>query len=298
MTKKIIIFCSGAQHFNKKIKNSDIGDNEIEIFPDGEFNQSFSKNLNLKGRVVCIIQSFYKDEKFTINDRVFEALSCYYNAKSLGAKKIFLIAPYFPYLRQDKRFKKNQTISSKVMAKLFSVFNKVYIFEPHLHRFKKFSEFFPNAQAVSLDDFLIPEIKKIKKKSKKILLIGPDSESAGWVKPIKQKFDLEYVTMTKKRFSPIHVEIKRNKKLAFENIIVIDDIISTGKTIFKSIQNTFSKKTYVFAFHGVFTDKKTLSKLKKKVNIIITNSIPRREKGVRVVDVSWKIWELVRGGLE
>jgi len=182
------------------------------------------------------------------------------------------------------------------MAKLFSVFNKVYIFEPHLHRFKKFSEFFPNAQAVSLDDFLIPEIKKIKKKSKKILLIGPDSESAEWVKPIKQEFDLEYVTMTKKRFSPRHVEIKRNKKLASGNIIVIDDIISTGKTIFESIQNTFAKKTYVFAFHGIFTDKKTLSKLKKKVNIIITNSIPRREKGVRVVDVSWKIWELVRRG--
>jgi len=127
MTKKIIIFCSGAQHFNKKIKNSDIGNNEIEIFPDGEFNQGFSKNLNLKGRVVYIIQSFYKDEDYTINDRIFEALSCYYNAKSLGAKKIFLIAPYFPYLRQDKRFKENQIISSKVMAKLFSKCSSSFI---------------------------------------------------------------------------------------------------------------------------------------------------------------------------
>lgn len=292
--KKVVIFCSGAQHFNKKIKNLDIGNNEIEIFPDGEFNQNFTPKLNLKGKTVYIIQSFYKDKNYTINDRVFEALSCHYTSKDLGAKKIYLIAPYFSYLRQDKRFKENQTITSKMMAKLFSVFNNVYIFEPHLHRFKKFSEFFPNAQRVSLNKFIIPEIKKIKKTSKRILVIGPDEESSAWVSPIKKELGLEYVTMTKKRLGPRNVEMHINKSYVVDSAIIIDDIISTGKTMLRCLDNVICKRIYVFAFHGLFTDKKTLNKLKNKANIVITNTIPRKERGIKVLDVNNEIINIIK----
>ncbi len=293
---KLIIFCSGAKHLLKKFnrKNLKIGENQIEIFPDGEFNQKFSGNLNLQNKDLFLVQSFYKNEKFSINDRIFEVLSCYYNAKSLGAKKIFLIALYFPYLRQDKRFEKNQTITSKTMSELCSVFKKVFIFEPHLHRFHNFKEFFPNAKKISLNDFIIPEIKKIKKKYKRLLVIGPDEESEIWAKPIKDKVHINYVILKKKRHSPRDVSIKINKTFVLDGVIIIDDIISTGKTLLECLKKVISKKNFCFVFHGLFTDKKTLNKLKTVSQIIITNTVDVKDKDIKIIDISDKIKEIIR----
>lgn len=290
---KTLVFLSGAKHLMKNFKGA--GENEIRIFPDGEFDLKFSKNVNVKGKNVYLVQSFYRDKSFSINDRVFEALSSYYNAKSLGAKRVYLIAPYFPYMRQDMRFRENQVITSKVMAELCSVFSKVYIFEPHLHRFKKFSEFFPNAKRVSLNEFILPEIRKIKKRYKRILVIGPDEESSAWVKPIKEKLGIDYITMSKKRLSPKDVEMHINKSYIVDSVIIIDDMISTGRTMLKCLDNVISKQTYVFAFHGLFTDKRALEKLKRRAKVYVSNSLPVHGDGLKVIDVSGKIKEIVGG---
>lgn len=287
-----VIFCSGAKHLKSKFKRGfEVGENKIEVLPDGEFKQKLSQNINFKGKKVFVIQSFYKDNDFSINDRIFEALSVYHNLKSLGTKNICLIATHFPYLRGDSRFEVNLAISAKISAKLFSVFNKIFIFEPHLHRLKSLSEFFPNAKKVSVKEFMVNEIKKIK--TKRTLLIGPDSESEIWVKPISKALKIDSEIMKKKRLSPKAVNVKITCDINHDEVILIDDICSTGKTLYETIRQIKCKKIYAFICHGIFNDKKIIKKLKKLATIFSTNTIPIKEKGIKVIDISPKIKEII-----
>jgi ribose-phosphate pyrophosphokinase len=54
---------------------------------------------------VYFVQSFYPD-KTDVNDKLVESLFSAETARELGAKNIYLIAPYLGYLREDFRFRK------------------------------------------------------------------------------------------------------------------------------------------------------------------------------------------------
>ena len=296
---KIVVFCSGARHLEKKFKtiakNIKVGESIVEFFPDNELRQRFSKNLDLKGKDVWFIQSFYKDNRLSINDRIFETLTAFYNAKSLQARKIYLIATYFPYLREDKRFEKNEAITARAMAWLFSCFNKVFIFEPHLHRLKSFAYWFPKASRVSLTEFFVNEIKKLK--LKQALIIAPDEEAEQWVKPITKKLGFSFVVLKKKRINPEKVIIKLNKEMGEKNIIIIDDIASTGKTLLEVVKKIKGKNIYCFVFHGLFVNEKVLSGLKKYARIFTTNttfSKAIKERKINVIDITKKIYDIIK----
>ncbi|MCH8329209.1 MAG: ribose-phosphate diphosphokinase, partial [Nanoarchaeota archaeon] len=136
----IIIGCSKGTHLAGKIARklkSPYSNLEVKKFPDGELKVRFTSNVH--GKDVVLVQSFYGN----VNDCIVEVIFAAETAKDLGAKKVFLAAPYFPYFRQDKRFKSGQCISIEVMARLMSkYFNKVFIIDPHLHRETKLSHLF------------------------------------------------------------------------------------------------------------------------------------------------------------
>ena len=291
--QKVVISLSGAKHFKLKGKFQH-GKNLIEEFPDGEYHQKFSTNLNLKGKKVFIIQSFYKDEDYSVHDRIFETLSAYYNAKNLGAKKVYLISPYFCYLRQDKMFEKNQAITAKIVSKLFSIFDKVFIFEPHLHRIHSFKGFFSKAQKVSLHEFFIKEIKKLKLNPKRLLFIGPDIESKQWIDPVMKPFCNNCLILKKTRLSPRKVIIQKCD-VEHDSVVLVDDILSTGKTLYGTVkQLSVCRNIYCFAYHPVFSDLETLKKIQKHSKVYTTNSLPIKTSRVKVIDISSKINELIQ----
>ncbi|MBD3247513.1 ribose-phosphate diphosphokinase [Candidatus Pacearchaeota archaeon] len=277
--KNLVIACSGAKHIAEKIakkSKSAYVETVLERFPDTELKVRLGKK-SLKGKNVYLIQSFYKsdEDEMDINDRLMEVLFSAYTAKELKAKKIFLIAPYLAYLREDKRFEKNESINARILAELFKIFNKVYVLEPHLHRFKSFTEFFPNAKKISLSNEVATYIQKNVKNSKReVILVGPDMESEQWVKPVAKKLNAEHVILKKTRFSSRKVKV-HGKKVSKNKVIVIDDIISTGGTMIEAGRLLRAKKIYFIGMHGLFAEG-ALKKLKKKGRVVVSNSIPSK----------------------
>jgi ribose-phosphate pyrophosphokinase len=285
--KEVIIFCSGAKHLKDKISKlkKNVSFLDIKEFPDGEIDLSFKTKL--KRKRVILLQSFHGN----LNKKIIETLFAAYTAKDLGAKKIELFSFYFPYFRKDKRFKEGECINIKVMSKIFNIFDKIYVVEPHLHRIKKIKKILSNGKKIDITDEISRYIKSIKIKNP--LLIGPDIESEQWIKKIAEKCGENYRIFRKKRYSPRKVKIRIDKKLKIKNrnIIIIDDIISTGNTMLetiKQIKKLKPKKIYCIAIHGIFAEK-SLKKLKKYAEIISTNTIPSK---VSKIDVSKKINEL------
>ena len=253
---------------------------EVTKFPDSEIKLRFKTSL--KGKNVVLVQSFYEN----VNDCLVEALFAAETAKDLGAKKIILAAPYFPYLRQDKRFNPGECISLRTIAKnIDEDFDKVLIIDPHLHREKTLEHIFRIKSKRLTANNLIEDY--IKKNIKNPVIIGPDWESYKWARKVAEKIGCDCAIMEKKRFSATKVKVTLNKKIDIKskNLIFIDDMISTGNTLLRAIEamkKLGAKKVTCFAVHGILVEN-ALQKLQKAgATVITSNTIPNKAAKIDV----------------
>ncbi len=285
----LIAGCSNGTHLAGKIARklkASYSKLRVNKFPDGEIKVRFMSNV--RGKEVVLVQSFYG----AINDCIVEVIFAAETAKELGAKKVFLAAPYFPYLRQDKRFKPGQCVSIEVIGRLISrYFDKVFIIDPHLHRETKLSHLFSiKAESLTSNPYIADYIKK---NIKNPLIVGPDRESYKWARKVAEKIKCGHVILKKKRYSGRKVKVTLNKEVNVDNknIVFVDDIISTGNTILESVKNLRklgAKKFNCIAVHGIFVEN-ALEKLRKaNVKVVTTNTIPNN---VSKIDVSGLIAE-------
>ena len=282
----LIISCSHGRHLGSLIaKKSKKNHSEILIdkFPDDELHIRF--NCSLKNKDVVLVQSFYKN----ISDCIVEAIFAAKTTRELGAKKVRLVAPYFPYMRQDKRFHKGEAVSQAIMAELISkYFDAVYVMDPHLHRERRLEHIFKIKSKKLTANDLIAEY--IKKNIPNPVIIGPDEESYKWAKNVADILGVESRILKKHRYSSYHVEVKLNKKIDLKNknAVIVDDIVSTGHTILKTakiLKKLGAKKIYCICVHGIFVND-ALNKLKKsKINVISTNTIPNKAAKIDVSGV-------------
>ena len=107
-----------------KILNQPLANVTIKRFPDDEL---YIRILDkITGEDVVIVQTTYPDqniiELFLLQDAVREA----------KAKSITVVAPYFGYGRQDKKFQEGEAISARAIAKLISMNAERFItVDPH-----------------------------------------------------------------------------------------------------------------------------------------------------------------------
>src|SRR3989338_2857190 len=283
----LIIGCSGAsgiaRNIAKKIecRFSQICSNK---FPDGE---SYVRLMaNARNEDVVLVQSFYGE----INDKLIEVIFAGYTAMDLGAKKVTLIATYFPYMRQDNRFNSGEAISTEIVAKLMNgCFDRIVILDPHLHRKKKLSDLYEiDALKITAYPLIADYIKRNFMKDNPVI-IGPDEESYKWAQTTAEQIGCEYSILEKKRHDARNVEVKFKKKISLKgrNVIIVDDMMSTGHTVIETIKKLKAlkvKSIKCICIHGIFIED-ALKKIKSYgVEVIASNSIPNP---VGKIDVSW-----------
>lgn len=282
----MIIGCSHGTHLAKSIADKlkkPYSSLEVTHFPDTEIKLKFKADI--KGKVVALVQSFYGN----INDCIIETLFAAETAKDLGAKKVILVAPYFPYLRQDKRFNPGECISLRTIAKnIDEDIDEIYIIDPHLHREKTLSHIFKIRSHKLTANPLIENY--IKKTVKNPVIIGPDWESYKWAQRVAEKIGCDFAIMEKERYSARKVRVKLSKKIDIQskNLIFIDDMISTGHTLLeaiKAMKKLGGKKVTCFAVHGILVEN-ALKKLQDAgATVITTNTIPNKAAKIDVSEI-------------
>ncbi len=283
----IIIACFGSEKIGKKIaKKMKQPFSKLKSikFPDGEFDIQFTNSI--KNKIVFLVQNFQNTKELTLNDKIIETLFSIYTAKDLKAKKIYLIAPYFPYFRSDKRFRKRECVSIKVMNELFKECDKIFCVDPHLHRIKNIKNALRNGVNITLDQSIIKYLKK--QKLKDPIFVGPDMESLQWVVNVAKAFKKKPVIALKERQSArkVSISLPKNVNIKGKDLIIIDDIISTGHTMIenlKQLQKYKPHKTYIIGIHGVFAEG-SLNKLKKYGKIISTNTLENKAEKIDITD--------------
>ncbi len=242
----------------------------LSKFPDGEFLVKLQNDP--KGKTVVIIASLAQDP----NNELIETILAAGAARDSGAKKVILFATYLPYMRQDKIFHSYEGVSAKsILTTLSEKFDTVFAIDPHLHRIKSLQDIARNCHSVSTINLIADYVKKNLKHD--FMLVGPDAESKQWDKSIAQILDKKAVILQKTRFSSEKVSIK-SEPIENKNILIIDDIISTGHTILEAVKiakKQAAKKVTVIGIHGLLLHDSG-KKIAKVAELVTTNTIPNK----------------------
>lgn len=284
MKNIIVTDCGNSPRLAKKIaRKLKAGYSPLAIssFPDGDIYLKF--NVDLKNKKLIIIQSFQPNPGASLFNVLFAAET----AKDLGAKKVILAAPYLAYLRQDKRFNPGECISSKVMASLLSnSIDELITVDPHVHRYKSLKDIFAIPARKLTASLLIAGY--IKKHFKNEIIIGPDQESYQWAEEIAKHLHIHAAVLKKTRFTARKVKVKMIQPIAIKNknVVIVDDIISTGHTIAeaaKQAKKLGAKTISAICVHGLFVEK-ALDRLKRVgvSKVISTNTVKHKTNKIDV----------------
>jgi len=202
---------------------------EFHRFPDGERYVRF--DTPPAGRSVVLACTLDRpDEKFLT--LAFAAGS----ARDLGASRIGLVAPYLPYMRQDKVFKTGEAVTSVLFAHLLSrSVDWLVTIDPHLHRLGSLDAIYSIPTRTLHAAPLIA--KWITKNVSRPLLIGPDAESEQWVGAIAGECGAPHIVLKKQRHGDRAVEISVPDmgRWPDHTPVLIDDIISSAHTMIEAL---------------------------------------------------------------
>jgi ribose-phosphate pyrophosphokinase len=222
---------------------------EVRRFPDGE------TYLRLKTRVenreVIVVSALDRpDEKFLA--LLFAASA----ARDLGARNVGLVAPYLPYMRQDRRFRAGEAVTSVYFANTISrTFDWLVTVDPHLHRHKSLSEIYSiPATAVRAAPLMA---RWIRNHVRRPIVVGPDSESAQWVAAVAELAGAPYTVLSKRRLGDRSVRISpfHPPSGGRRTPVLVDDIVSTARTMIETVKRVRAQRgapPWCIAVHALF----------------------------------------------
>jgi len=246
---------------------------EITVFPDSE--QRVRIPSKITGEKVYLLKSIMAPVDSSVLQLSFTVDALVKN----GADKVIGIIPYIPYMRADHMFRTGEAVPLEVLIKMIedSGLHEIIIIDPHSI---KIPEMFKipvhNLSALSLFAKKIKELTAIRD----LTIVSPDT---GGIRRLEQLDELlggaNKVVINKDR----NLESGEVRVAEFEGKIkgkcfIIDDIISTGKTVLQAINTLIqngAEEVYVFGTHPVFSeDADRLLEGSKAKKIYVTDSIP------------------------
>ena len=263
-----------------KLLNADLLVSEFRKFPDGELYTRIVGEIDTE---VTIIQS-------TVTDSDLVSLLLLIDA-CCDTDRLNVIIPYMGYARQDKKFKDGEPISARAVAGAIRADN---VFTINIHAESILDHF--DAKAADLD--ATPAIGRYIKNMelKDPLVIAPDDGAVVLARNASVDLGIEYDFLDKTRLSGDTVMIKpKNLEVRGRDVIIIDDIISTGGTMAETIsllRSQGANEVYLACVHPVLSGNAVLKLLKAGTKgIIATDTIDRT---VSVVSTAAVISEAIK----
>jgi Phosphoribosylpyrophosphate synthetase len=169
-----------------------------------------------------------------------QALSLISKAKEHSSEVIAVI-PYMGYARQDREFLPGEIVTMKVLGKLFKGAGASKIIVVDIHSLIGFKHFSIKTKNVTAIPDLVGYFKKLSLKNP--LIISPDQGGKERAKEFAKEFNLDYIALEKKRdrkTGKVKIKTKNLDEVKNRDLILVDDMISTGGSIIKAAQ--FLKK--------------------------------------------------------
>lgn len=170
------------------------------------------------------------------NDKLVELTLAASVLRRQGATELCLVAPYMAYMRQDAVFRPGEPVSQTVIGDwLGRCFDRFVCVEPHLHRTHTLDEMFVGRPSTALSGAgpIAAHLRAAGIPSDAVV-VGPDEESAPLVEAVSGPLGLAAAVGRKERRGDrdVTVVLPDGLSLTGRPVVIVDDVISSGETIF------------------------------------------------------------------
>ena len=279
MDKIGIISNLSGSFLAKKIARK-IGGNLIKV--------DISKFANGEKRIRIIGKTNYKKVAAIlpitppVDENIIESLLIINALEIGGAKEIIVVIPWMGYSLQNKVFVKGEPLSVKVVASLFNSESIKKIILLDIHKKASMKYFKRPVVNIPTTNLFIKEIVN-RFHDKNLAIASTDVGGQPVSKSIAKALSLPHISTYKVR-NKTTGNVKITKVIGNvlgKNIILIDDGILTGGTLFKITQKLYSlgaSKIHFMATHAVFTAEAIANINKSNLNsFTTTNSVKNIE---------------------
>tara|TARA_B100001750_G_scaffold66406_1_gene52747 strand:+ start:202 stop:1077 length:876 start_codon:yes stop_codon:yes gene_type:complete len=252
---------------------------ESRVFPDGESKITIKKIP--RQSIVLVVQSTFPP----VDTNLLHLLSVISKVRKYSSK-IYAVMPYIGYARQDREFLEGEIITISVIGQMLRTVGTKKVITIDIHSTKALKELKMSSENVTAVFELVKYFKKLRITNP--LVVSPDSGGKQRAKEFANLLGTDFLYLEKNRNKKTgQVNILTSKvSVKNRNIILVDDMISTGGSIIKSTQ--FLKKQKCKRIFVACTHALLVNDAEKRIRnagvsqIISTNTIPRKTSKVDV----------------
>ena len=221
----------------------------LERFPDGELHIELQESV--RGHDVYLIQPTCPP----VDEHLFELLLMTDACRRAGAVHLTAVIPYFGYARQDRRAHGREPLSVRLIADLLVTSGIQRVVAVDLHSQGVESAFAIPVEHVSAVPILAEAVRPSVPRN--AVIVSPDLGAVKMAERYAKLLDLPVAIIHKTRISGAEVSVQRIVgDVRDKQVLVVDDMISTGGTIEKAIKalleaGCLSSGIKVAASHGL-----------------------------------------------
>lgn len=195
-------------------------------FPDGEFYFKFEEDIS--GENLLIVQSLYPPQDV----HAMELFLILHTARDLGAETIRVFAPYLAYSRQDERYLEGECLSAAMIAEVIEGLGADALYTIDVHnenvlKMYKIPVYNLTAAGELARYFLSRDLRNP-------IVIAPDDEDLAKrrARYAAKLLNADWDSLEKRRdrYTGEITTFAKELEVKDRDAIIIDDIISTGKT--------------------------------------------------------------------
>ncbi len=277
--EKRLVLVSGRAHPQLAIDiaaelGSDLVPTDARTFANGELYARYDESV--RGCDAFVIQS----HTAPINEWLMEQLIMVDALKRASAKRITVVAPFYPYARQDKKGRGREPISARLVADLFKTAGADRIMSIDLHA-AQIQGFFDGpvdhlfAMPVLLKHF------KDKLDPSMLTVVSPDMGRVRVADIWSDKLGAPLAIIHKRRDPLVPNQVSVHEIIGPVEgriCLLVDDLIDTGRTIVKAaeaLKKAGAIGVVVAATHAVFSDPATELLQSDFIDeVVVTDTLP------------------------
>ena len=277
--KKNLILVSGRAHPQlaedvAKELGCEVLETEARTFANGEIYARYGESV--RGADAFVIQA----HSHPINEWLMEQLIMVDALKRASAKRITVVAPFYPYARQDKKGRGREPISARLVADLFKAAGANRIMSVDLHA-AQIQGFFDGpvdhlfAMPVLLEHF------QEQLDPKELTVVSPDMGRVRVADIWSDKLGAPLAIIHKRRDPLVPNQVSVHEivgDVSGRVCLLVDDLIDTGRTIQKAaeaLKKNGAKGVVVAATHAVFSDPAIEVLQHESIDqVVVTDTLP------------------------
>ena len=232
---------------------SELVPTDARTFANGEIYARFDESV--RGSDAFVIQSHTQP----INEWLMEQLIMVDALKRASAKRITVVAPFYPYARQDKKGRGREPISARLVADLFKVAGANRIMSVDLHAAQIQGFFDGPVDHLFAMPVLLEHFRNLLDPAT-LTVVSPDMGRVRVADIWSDKLGAPLAIIHKRRDPLVPNQVSVHEIVGDVEgrvCLLVDDLIDTGRTIVhaaEALREAGATRIIVAATHAVFSD--------------------------------------------